>query len=195
MGKYGNLQKHENPNPIQSWLISSFLNLADSFVTDLPVKRTLDVGSGEGFVSHALLGRGLLGFTIAVDLDAAALKRGQAMHPLLHFGQCDAYALPFTDQTFDLVICTEVLEHVDKPELLLKELRRVTCSYCLLSVPHEPFFRVANFIRGKHVRQWGNDPEHINHWGKSSFCQLVGRYFRLMKAQGTFPWFMVLASK
>ncbi len=195
MNKYGNLQKYQNSNHLQRWLIGKFLDLASNFIAGLTVNRSLDVGSGEGFVSKVLLDQGQIGSTIAIDIDAVSLKQGQALHPLLHFGQGNAYKLPFADQTFDLVICTEVLEHMEEPELLLQELKRVTRSYCLLSVPHEPFFCAANFLRGKHIKQWGNDPEHINHWGQSSFIKMVGCHFNLVKTQTTFPWIMVLTSR
>jgi uncharacterized protein YbaR (Trm112 family) len=39
--------------------------------------------------------------------------------------QADAQALPFADQAFDYIICAQVLEHVDDPEQMLKELMRV----------------------------------------------------------------------
>lgn len=39
--------------------------------------------------------------------------------------QADAYRLPFRDETFDTVLCTEVLEHTHSPQLALSEVHRV----------------------------------------------------------------------
>ena len=39
--------------------------------------------------------------------------------------QADAYQLPFHDDAFDVVVCTEVLEHTHSPALALREVRRV----------------------------------------------------------------------
>jgi len=45
-------------------------------------------------------------------------------NPLVHI-QADVHRLPFREGLFDLVLCTEVLEHLHTPELALKELWRV----------------------------------------------------------------------
>ncbi len=45
-----------------------------------------------------------------------------------------------------------------------RELARVSAGSVVVSVPHEPWFRVGSLIRGKYVRTLGNHPEHINHW-------------------------------
>ncbi len=74
----------------------------------------------------------------------------------------DITSLGFRRGSFELVLCLEVLEHVPHPLAALAELRRVASRRCLISVPHEPSFRLATFLRGKHLRQWGNHPEHVH---------------------------------
>lgn len=193
MSEYGNLQKYQNPNPIQRWLIERFLNVASDLVAGLPTERVLDAGSGEGFVSNALISHGWSGQVIAVDCDFGALKRGQEEHTTLAFCQGDVYTLPFATCTFDLVICTEVLEHLHDPESALRELCRVARRYCLLSVPHEPFFRLSNFVRGKHIQRWGNDPEHLHNWNDKAFRRLVVRHLEILEVRRPFPWLVALA--
>ncbi|MDO8451753.1 MAG: methyltransferase domain-containing protein, partial [bacterium] len=41
------------------------------------------------------------------------------------FVRCDAYALPFADKTFDYVICSHILEHMDDPKKFIAEVTRV----------------------------------------------------------------------
>lgn len=41
---------------------------------------------------------------------------------------CDAIAIPVKDQFFDAILCTEVIEHVKYPDLVLKEIARITKS-------------------------------------------------------------------
>jgi hypothetical protein len=61
-----------------------------------------------------------------------------------------------------------------------------------LSVPHEPLFRGANFLRGKNMQDWGNDPGHVNHWSAQGFAQFVGQQCRVVEQRQSFPWTLVL---
>jgi SAM-dependent methyltransferase len=45
------------------------------------------------------------------------------------------YNYPYIDSIFDLVICTSVLEHVEEPIRLIRELLRITKEYIILVVP------------------------------------------------------------
>ncbi len=96
-----------------------------------PGVRALDLGCGRGRHAHAL-GQtpGLL--VVGADMDAedlAATAGGFEM-----FGassawgvtRADARRLPFADEAFDIVICSEVLEHIIEWEDALAEITRVT---------------------------------------------------------------------
>jgi 2-polyprenyl-3-methyl-5-hydroxy-6-metoxy-1,4-benzoquinol methylase len=107
----------------------------------------------------------------------------------------DLREMPYSDNSFDLVMCLEVLEHLPDPHRGLRELRRVTSAHCLLSVPHEPFFRATNFLRGRHVPAWGRDPEHLQHWTARQFRHLVGQYFEIERFVYSFPWVIALGRK
>ena len=107
----------------------------------------------------------------------------------------DLREMPYGDDSFDLVMCLEVLEHLPVPHRGLRELRRVTSAHCLLSVPHEPFFRATNFLRGRHVPAWGRDPEHLQHWTAGQFRCLVEQYFEIERFVYSFPWVIVLGRK
>lgn len=95
-------------------------------------KVILDVGSGGGKFVTALRDRGH--YVVATDCSAAAMS--------LYGGErvlCDAAALPFPDGCFDMVTCTEVLEHLDDERLAhaLREIARLARSYVLISVPND----------------------------------------------------------
>ena len=53
-----------------------------------------------------------------------------------------------------------------KEPLSLAEIRRVTTSHALLSVPREPIWRMLNFLRGKYWSSGGNTPGHLQHWSR-----------------------------
>jgi SAM-dependent methyltransferase len=107
------------------------------------------------------------------------------------FAKCivaSAYDLPFSNSEFDLVICCEVLEHLHDPDLALREIRRVTAKYCILSVPNEPIWRLLNMARGAYIPDLGNTPGHINHWTCKSFQLYVDRYFQILETIRPLPW-------
>jgi SAM-dependent methyltransferase len=96
-----------------------------------PGQRVLDLGCGEGRHVHGV--HGLDGVhVVGVDLDETSLAKARAgletLPPasgatLLLKG--DALKLPFTDASFDAVICSEVLEHLLGYPLALAEISRV----------------------------------------------------------------------
>ena len=188
---YGNWQKYQNPNPVQRWLLGRFLVSVEALALSVNPRTILDVGCAEGYVAERLRQMGGDVQVLGLDLDYEALLRGRELGAL---GTCcgSVYKLPYPDNSFDLVLALEVLEHLTEPGRALDELRRVTRRFCLLSVPHEPFFRGANFLRGKHLQHWGNDPEHLNHWSYRGFLKLVEEYGAVRKAGMPFPWSMAL---
>ncbi len=60
-----------------------------------------------------------------VDIYNRAVSYGKKKYHNINFYIGDAHKLPFANKAFDLVLCTEVLEHVQEPEKVLFELKRV----------------------------------------------------------------------
>jgi SAM-dependent methyltransferase len=190
--RYGNLQKYQNPNPIQQALINRFLAAISQQVSATNANSILDAGCGEGFATEYVRSQHPNRRFFGLDLDEAALACGRSWHPRIVGNRGDVFHLPFADNSFDLVLCLQVLEHLSEPGQALRELCRVSKCFCLLSVPHEPWFRLANFLRGKNLSCWGNDPEHIQNWSRGSFLRFVQPYIDVVDAEGSFPWFIVL---
>ncbi len=194
MSVCGNWQKYRNPNPLQRLLIRNFLNAVVALTRPLQASSILDAGCAEGFVSQRLLKEWPNTLVAGADVDIDALVRGRNLHPTTLFASGDVTLLPFRDKSFDLVICTEVLEHLQNPAEALSELQRVTRHYCLLSVPHEPFFRLSNFVRGKNISRLGDDVDHHQHWGAVAFRRLASRYFSPVSSRFPFPWQVFLGA-
>lgn len=145
----------------------------------------LDAGCGEGFVTQWL--REALPDARIVGLDnrAEALREAACRVPHVHLHQADVHELPYPAGAFDLVVCTEVLEHLQGPLVALAELRRVSGGQLLVTVPHEPFFRAGNVLRGRHLGRAGSTPGHRWTWTGPAFRRLAGGDARWFSA---FPW-------
>ncbi|MBI5044386.1 MAG: class I SAM-dependent methyltransferase [Candidatus Levybacteria bacterium] len=190
-----NYRKHKSSSTIQQKLLGQFNAALLEEAKKLSPKTVLDVGCGEGFTLEKLRTNGVGERLEGVDFLDRAIELGKKEHPKLKLKQGTIYDLDYKDNSFDLVICSEVLEHVDDPEKALKELVRVSKKYCLLSVPNEPFFMLGNFLRGKNLSRFGNDIEHINHWTFFMFRNFVSKYLVVKKALHPIPWTLIVAEK
>ena len=49
--------------------------------------------------------------------------------------------------------------------------------------------------RGKNVKRWGNDPEHVNFFNPRKLSASLGLHFDEVKVTKAFPWIIAEASK
>ncbi len=112
------------------------------FVRALRPERCLDVGSGNGHVVWGILAEELAGRLWSVDLRERIAARLAAVARVaslpLSAARMDACRLGYPDRAFDLVILTEVLEHLVADHAALAEAVRVSRSRVLVSVPTKP---------------------------------------------------------
>lgn len=99
------------------------------FVRLRPTDCVLDVGSGLGNLARRLAARATDGEVVGIEQSEQqlGLARGQLLANL-RFEQGDAHALPFKNDSFDVVCCRYVLEHVGDPLQVLREMQRVLKS-------------------------------------------------------------------
>jgi 2-polyprenyl-3-methyl-5-hydroxy-6-metoxy-1,4-benzoquinol methylase len=176
-------------------LLNRFLRRVDEAAVDLRPTSVLDVGCGEGVVTERLAHRLAPTEVLGVDAGERHLKAQWDSRSAsnLSFAMGSAYDLPFSNGSFDVVCCLEVLEHLERPGDALAEMSRVARRALLLSVPNEPGWRISHLLAGRDVRNLGDTPGHINHWSKHAFADLVSDFGRLDEVTGVFPWTLVVA--
>ncbi len=114
-----------------------------------PGERLLDLGCGFGRHAYEAARRGA--HVVACDLASAELAEvratfaamsdaGEQYHGTCQAAQGDATRLPFPDQSFDRVIASEVLEHVDSDDQALAELTRILRPGGVLAVTVPTWF-------------------------------------------------------
>lgn len=158
--------------------------LADYFGDEqmLGALTLLDVGASTGIIDHYLSAycRKVTG----VDIDANAVSHANRQYggESLEFIEGDAMALQFADNSFDIVICSQVYEHVPDAQKLMDEIFRVlkpagVCYFSagnrlnlmephyklpLLSVIPKPLAHIYMRLAGKGNHYY---EEHLSYWG------------------------------
>jgi ubiquinone/menaquinone biosynthesis C-methylase UbiE len=190
-----NFEKHTTKNPISRFFLANFTNLLLEQVKKLKPDSILDVGAGEGFTLEMFrknkIGKKIEGIEYMDD----AFILAKQLHPKVSIKKGNIYELPYKRDSFDIVVCTEVLEHLDDPGKALQELKRVTKKYLVVSVPNEPLFTIQRFLRGKNMLKLGDHPEHLQHWKSESFKKFVEKQMQVIDYKTPLPWTMILAKK
>lgn len=196
---FGNTyDKYGSRNPIVQRMMAGFEKSLTQFVTYASPKSIHEIGCGEG---HWVTGWNAKGYNArGCDFSHQVIdiaKENAAKLNLFknNFKVRSIYDLDSKEDCADLIVCCEVLEHLEDPIAGLSALQSVTDNYIILSVPREPLWRVLNFSRGKYLSNWGNTPGHLQHWSKKEFVDLLQRYFKIISVESPLPWTMVLCQK
>jgi 2-polyprenyl-3-methyl-5-hydroxy-6-metoxy-1,4-benzoquinol methylase len=186
--------KYGSTNPVVRRLMASFERTLDELFEQADPASLLDVGCGEGVLTHRWAQRLGERRIVGIDLDDPQLHAlwEQRQAPNLTYQVMKAENLPFADGEFAVASAIEVLEHVPDPEHTVGEMARVACDHLLVSVPREPLWRALNIARGAYWKDLGNTPGHLNHWSKRSFVELLSRHGEVVQARSPFPWTMLL---
>lgn len=186
--------KYGSGNPIVRRLMAGFEDTLDELWRQAEPESILDVGCGEGVLTAKWAERLGDGRIVGLDLDDDGLKSEWAKRdrPNLEFMVQEATALPFADDEFDMATAIEVLEHVPEPANTIAEMARVARRHLLVSVPHEPLWRMLNMARGAYLKDLGNTPGHVNHWTKRAFVAELSKVGQVIEARAPFPWTMLL---
>jgi trans-aconitate methyltransferase len=196
MAESSNARKYRTRNPLVRRLTRRFLERIRRRVLDFEPSRIVDLGCGEGFVARHLLTD--LPFEVTyrgVDANAQALDEARRMSPGLDFRQGDILDPAPAEPWSELSLCIEVLEHLREPSRAVERIAEWTREVAVISVPWEPYFRLGNLARGRHVRRLGNHPEHLQQFSPRTFRELVAGSFSEVTVETCFPWLLAIARK
>lgn len=111
-------------------------------IGNISQKRILDIGFGSGDIlkKHSN--------AFGIEIDYHQVSQARKYQPQNTFAVGKAENLPFMKNTFDVVIATEVLEHVDNDQKMISEILRVLSSkgYLILTVPcNRILFKILDY--------------------------------------------------
>lgn len=133
-------------------------------------KIVLDVACGEGYGSYLLKMWGAKQIE-AVDIDSEAIEKASIMfsNENINYMCQNAEKLPYADNSFDLIVSLETIEHLDNPDKFLLELRRVIKpdGTIILSCPNDPYY---------YDRANTSNPFHKQKYNFFEFKEFVEQY-------------------
>jgi len=187
--------KYGSRNPIVKWIMGGFESALAELVSQAAPSSINEIGCGEGYWvlrwnDQGIPARGCDFSTQVIEL-ARENSVDRGLPPSI-FETHSIYDLDASRDSADLVVCCEVLEHLEHPEAGLQALQRVVNKHLIVSVPREPLWCTLNLARGKYISKIGNTPGHIQHWSKGGFVRLVSKYFEVVEVKSPLPWTMLL---
>ena len=159
---------HESVLKSHTW--RTIANSAAYFEPHLEAGRSLlDIGCGPGTITAEFADRLAPGRVVGLDAAPAAIEKASAFTAAnLSFIVGDAYALPFEDNTFDLVHSHQTLQHLGDPVAALVEMKRVAKPGGLIAVRDVDYAGTICFPELPGLKVWADlyDAVHRSNGGE-----------------------------
>jgi len=112
-------------NLLQKYWHSQKINTLQKLIAFQKFKKILDVGCAGGYMANKVNYIFPKSKITGIDVYKESIDYAKKKYPNINFIVADAHKLPFKDNTFDMVICYETIEHVVNPKKVLAEIKRV----------------------------------------------------------------------
>jgi 2-polyprenyl-3-methyl-5-hydroxy-6-metoxy-1,4-benzoquinol methylase len=195
VGTGGNVyDKYGTRNPVERRLVGAFLGDVRELAARTGAAEAHEVGCGEGELSLMLAREGIRmrGSDVSAEVIEEARRRAAAAGLDVSYRAAPIDGLDPATDAAELIVCCEVLEHLDDPEGALEVLAELARPWLLVSVPREPLWRVLNLARFKYVGELGNTPGHLGHWSRRGFLDLLRSKAEVVDVRSPVPWTMAL---
>lgn len=187
--------KYASTNPIVRKIMRGFDDNLSALVDFCGPDTIHEVGCGEGYwvMRWAELGLDVRGSDFSKDVIEIAKKNAiEKSLTDVQFKKKSIYNLVLPEDSADLIVCCEVLEHLERPKEALQVLSGIAKRFAIFSVPREPLWSILNMARGKYLGDMGNTPGHIQRWSRGKFLKMVANYFTVVEIRTPIPWTMLL---
>jgi len=142
-----------------------------NFIITHAKKNILDIGCGFGSYMDRLISKGIDCTGVETNNNCVTYSRNKGLHVL----EMEAQNLKFSDESFDTIIMVEVLEHLENPDLVMNEIKRVTNNNLIISVPN---IESIPYLSKYNVVPWHIlEATHINFFTKDSLKNYLKKFF------------------
>ncbi len=193
--KYNPDDFHNSKNIFIRWIEGMRVNKIVQSASAYKGKKVLEVGCGAGNILKKIPFDKIYG----IDISEVLLKRAKIkLNGRAHLALGDGEKMPFREDGFDMVICTEVVEHTYSPQALLENICRVLNSEgkLIISIPNEGlinflkklYFGIFIFRRHNPDKESGykiarkmDDEWHLHKFEIAGFVKLLEKYFEVRR--------------
>ncbi len=155
--------------------------------------KIIDIGCGDGYITSQVFRK--FKEVVGEDISKEAIKIAKRKNSKISFVVATCTNLPFSDNSFDTVVASEIIEHVDHNygKMLLKESRRILrphgkiiISTLNLSNPFMKFLQVTH----KNI-------EHLKEYTTREFAELISTHFKIIHLNSgvSLPFFIPIISR
>jgi ubiquinone/menaquinone biosynthesis C-methylase UbiE len=153
------------PPPINKDYINVRINVILKMLTEniknISKMKILDVASGRGELLKSLTSHGMNAEGIDFDKKCVELSNKHSKCTYGNALEVDNY---FSNNQFDLVVCSHFLEHTENPKIMVERLKKISKQYILLIVPN-----LAQFITLEHSKPSYVTKGHLCGWDHGHF--------------------------
>ena len=188
----------EHPDEESPWY-----ELVLQYLVPVKDRRVLEVACGRGGFAKMLAAKGALMFGADFSSTALQIARGKASENGAGIGcaslaQADAQYLPYKDNSFDIVISCETIEHLQEPAAAIKEMARVSRNGGLLYLTTPNYFNAMGIYsiyaraRGKKATPGSDQPiDHVFLFPRVR-RMVKGAGWTIVRSDGTVHQFPIL---
>lgn len=134
----------------------------------------LEIGCAEGIIINRLRELLQIKRCFGIDICQTFLSFGKKHYPDIRFIQYNGLNLPFSDKSVDLIILSDIIEHISDLDSFLREVKRVA-RYGLLKVPLDKYLwrkLISEPLRRSHSVGFAHPDGHLHEFSKRS-CKIL----------------------
>ncbi len=173
------------------YLSGYYMHLRSDLLEMIPTdaRAVLELGCATGRLGQGLKTRQQC-FLAGIEISPEAAHEAARYFDVVHVGDAETVDLPYEEETFDQIICADVLEHLVAPGKVLRRLRRLLKpgGQLLVSVPNiRNFYTLARSLdegRWEYEDAGILDRTHLRFFTRTDFENVLHRSgYRLLKTQ------------